>query len=813
MAYLNLKSQINYLEGQIQGYQKSIQNYEESKNELLNTKKALSDTKKQLASMENEALNEFEHTISAFESYKQLIQRANKKVFDLHNSSYNNIINRMNIDQEKIFSQMDLLENQFSNILDDVIEKIINLNLIKESDEANSKEIISREKIKQKYLEIKTLKQKVSDIFNQIQKIYNTTNAVIGQESSRLEWEINIYNLLFVEIKRISNYVPSDKLVNNQLLAKLGLENIKEYQNNTTLVVLQNINIKLIQRNNELQPIIENIKKESNKILLNKNSIIQLIENILNGFGEIINIDDINQNKENNKSLLEEIFIEAKENNTFQCNNFYNLIKNDFENEIESFKKEYEDKKEQAKNRNKIAEEEFEKRWNKTLHGTCKQVLNKFTLSAKEYFLNEKYKYSRDIEKIIEKFYQSSIPILNICLLGCTKIIEKSREKYSDFTKSKNMICFLKNNELTQKLVAELKYENYPNEEELDFDDISSFQNFLREFAKSINKSTLETSSLCIIYPLQLSEFENEKEILGKIFSYTLQLEIGFMVLLIDETNGKDYLEKRKDTIEFLKSKINDKKQQSQFSDNEDLIISNLESLNYNLKEIFKNIRSIKSESFLTVKDSEIKEEYFTAMFRVYNEKPRENEINSLINAKDEKTTRQRLFNAIYDFSLESILIRQKVEVKLKNETSLNEFISKFITKLYTDYFKDDCEKCLDISYNKSVNFLFIDREKTRTQIDLEYDSTLSLENEDIPEIKTQILNDIKKIFSKKYLMAVEKEAGNIIWPMFFDDYCFQFHKSFETYFEMPKDFNEFFREKEQEKQIAERNAKFLPEK
>ena len=813
MAYLNLKSQINYLEGQIQGYQKSIQNYEESKNELLNTKKALSDTKKQLASMENEALNEFEHTISAFESYKQLIQRANKKVFDLHNSSYNNIINRMNIDQEKIFSQMDLLENQFSNILDDVLEKIKNLNLIKESDVANSKEIISREKIKQKYLEIKTLKQKVSDIFNQIQKIYNTTNAVIGQESSRLEWEINIYNLLFVEIKRISNYVPSDKLVNNQLLAKLGLENIKEYQNNTTLVVLQNINIKLIQRKNELQPIIEKIKKVSNEILLNKNSIIKLIENILNGFGEIINIDDINQNKENNKSLLEEIFIEAKENNTFQCNNFYNLIKNDFENEIESFKKEYEDKKEQAKNRNKIAEEEFEKRWNKTLHGTCKQVLNKFTLSAKEYFLNEKYKYSRDIEKIIEKFYQSSIPILNICLLGCTKIIEKSREKYSDFTKSKNMICFLKNNELTQKLVAELKYENYPNEEELDFDDISSFQNFLREFAKSINKSTLETSSLCIIYPLQLSEFENEKEILGKIFSYTLQLEIGFMVLLIDETNGKDYLEKRKDTIEFLKSKINDKKQQSQFSDNEDLIISNLESLNYNLKEIFKNIRSIKSESFLTVKDSEIKEEYFTAMFRVYNEKPRENEINSLINAKDEKTTRQRLFNAIYDFSLESILIRQKVEVKLKNETSLNEFISKFITKLYTDYFKDDCEKCLDISYNKSVNFLFIDREKTRTQIDLEYDSTLSLENEDIPEIKTQILNDIKKIFSKKYLMAVEKEAGNIIWPMFFDDYCFQFHKSFEIYFEMPKDFNEFFREKEQEKQIAERNAKFLPEK
>jgi hypothetical protein len=29
----------------------------------------------------------------------------------------------------------------------------------------------------------------------------------------------------------------------------------------------------------------------------------------------------------------------------------------------------------------------------------------------------------------------------------------------------------------------------------------------------------------------------------------------------------------------------------------------------------------------------------------------------------------------------------------------------------------------------------------------------------------------------------------------------------------MPKDFNEFFRQKEQEKQIAERNAKFLAEK
>ena len=813
MSYLNLKNEINHLNLKIKGYETKLNNFQQSENELKNTKKALEDTKDQLTSMENEALKEFEHTISAFDSYKQLIKKANQKVFDLHNSNYNNIINRMNLDQEKIFSQMNLLENQFSNILDDVMEKIINLNLIKESDVANSKEIISREKIKQKYLDIKKLKENVSNIFDQIQYIYNTTNAVIGQESSRLEWEINIYNLLFVEIKRISKYVPSDELVNNQLLAKLGLENIKEYQKNTTLVVLQNINIKLIQRKNELQPIIEKIKKVSNEILLKKNLIIKLIENILNGFGEIINIDDINQNKENNKSLLEEIFIEAKEKITFQCGNINDLIKNDFENEIESFKKKYEDEKEQAKNRNKIAKEEFEKRWNKTLYDSCNQVLEKFKLSANEYFLNEKYKYSQDIEKIVEKFYLSSKPILNMCLLGCTKTIEKSREKYSDFTKSKNMICFLKNNELIQKLLIELKYENYSNDKELDFDDIESFHIFLTKFAHSINKSSFETLSLCIIYPLQLSEFENEKDILGKIFSYTLELETGFMVLFTDETNGKDYLEKRKETIEFLKSKINDKKQQSQFSDNEDLIISNLESLKYNLSGIFVNIHSIKRESFLTVKDSEIKEEYFTAMFRVYNEKPRENENYSFLNAKDEKTTRQRLFNAIYDFSLESILIRQKLEVKLKNETSLNEFISKFITKLYTDYFKVDCEKCLDISYNKSVNVLFIEREKTRTQIDLEYDSTLSLEDEDITEIKTQILNDIKKIFSKKHLMAVEKEAGNIIWPMFFDDYCYKFHKSFEIYFEMPKDFNEFFREKEQEKKIAERNAKFLPEK
>jgi hypothetical protein len=61
--------------------------------------------------------------------------------------------------------------------------------------------------------------------------------------------------------------------------------------------------------------------------------------------------------------------------------------------------------------------------------------------------------------------------------------------------------------------------------------------------------------------------------------------------------------------------------------------------------------------------------------------------------------------------------------------------------------------------------------------------------------------------------MTVEKEAGTIIWPMLFDVYCFEFHKSFGNYFEMPKDFNEFFRQKEQEKQIAERNAKFLAEK
>ena len=59
-------------------------------------------------------------------------------------------------------------------------------------------------------------------------------------------------------------------------------------------------------------------------------------------------------------------------------------------------------------------------------------------------------------------------------------------------------------------------------------------------------------------------------------------------------------------------------------------------------------------------------------------------------------------------------------------------------------------------------------------------------------------------IIVKKYLLICEREGGKIMWIIFYDEYCAVFYKYFQKGFEMPKDFNQFFREYEEEMEMKE---------
>ena len=210
----------------------------------------------------------------------------------------------------------------------------------------------------------------------------------------------------------------------------------------------------------------------------------------------------------------------------------------------------------------------------------------------------------------------------------------------------------------------------------------------------------------------------------------------------------------------------------------------------------------IKRDYCLTLNLEKIEEEYFNRMYNIYHTRTRVLHTQSILNAESETLIRTRLFNAIYEFSIESITLREKIEIKETDNRKINNFISKFLDKLYTDNLKQDCEDCLRNMSKKMVAILYIEREGIRAQIDNEFDSDLCLEDLDIDEIKQKIDNHIMNIIIKKFIHLCEKESGKIMWIIFYDEYCAKFHKYFKEGFEMPKDFNMFFRENEEQMEM-----------
>jgi hypothetical protein len=236
-----------------------------------------------------------------------------------------------------------------------------------------------------------------------------------------------------------------------------------------------------------------------------------------------------------------------------------------------------------------------------------------------------------------------------------------------------------------------------------------------------------------------------------------------------------------------------------------------LDDLSYNLGKFLDYVYKIKRDYCLTIDLKELKNEYFRRMYKVYHTRTRATETDSIKNAESEKIARTRLFNSIYEFSIESIMLQQKnIQISNKDLTKINNFISKFLDKLYTDNLRKDCIDCFHIMIEKMFHLLFFEREGIRAQIDFEFDTNLCLEDFEVEDIKKRIYKDIDDLIMKNFFTDAEKEAGKIMWIIFYDEYCADFNKYFEIDFEIPKDFNEFFRSYEEEMEIKQLENKYL---
>ena len=130
MSYLGLKNQIAYLEYQNKGYKETSQKYKDIDNEFRILKNSMESLQTQLEAFEKENKREIDSTISTFSNYKQLIKKAKDRLSQANSQRNEDIFNRMNLDKQKISSYIPLIDNQYKSLLDDIMKKILNLNII-----------------------------------------------------------------------------------------------------------------------------------------------------------------------------------------------------------------------------------------------------------------------------------------------------------------------------------------------------------------------------------------------------------------------------------------------------------------------------------------------------------------------------------------------------------------------------------------------------------------------------------------------------------------------------------------------------------
>jgi uncharacterized protein (DUF3084 family) len=139
MSYLDLKKEIEYLKYQNKGYKQTIQKYQDIDNEFRILKNSMESLQTQLEAFEKENKREIDSTVSKFSNYKQLIKKAKDRLSQANAQRNEDIFNRMNLEKQKISSYIPLIDNQYQSLLDDLMKKILNLNIIIKDDSNEKK--------------------------------------------------------------------------------------------------------------------------------------------------------------------------------------------------------------------------------------------------------------------------------------------------------------------------------------------------------------------------------------------------------------------------------------------------------------------------------------------------------------------------------------------------------------------------------------------------------------------------------------------------------------------------------------------------
>ena len=781
---MNYKDEINHLNLRVNSLKFQLKQMNDFKEENISIKEGLESLREQI-----EKINEEKSTIQkninpVFNTFKKLIS-FNQSKFARISASYNNdILARMQKDNDYFANNVDQIEKATDELIDNLYKKV--------------QKFLSTSQTSTNDVDVNTVKFNLSNISNELSQIFAEVQKILDLSSKNVadEEEETIRNIQFIEIvvqevDRILQFVPFDQLSRNNLLAQLGINEFN-YPLNTATVKIILLNMQEIkrQRQTQLKNILNQIKNISSKIMQKKSKIENQIRNALNLF--TTNKSNKDQNKKENFNL-EDIFTNAKKTSQNNIKTFELEICGKLSLELDEFKQKIETQKKKTEDLISKAKKEFLSEWHKIKTKCCDDVLNHAKNSMNFYFnqrLPKYQKYKQIAEVIQEKLRQPECKVINFGLSNCAETLKKIKQ---DIIIVKCLIPIGEKNDYLEDLhtllVKETHFMFYGNDET-----ISSVN---RNVKQSIARITGHNDPIVvfILHFNNFAEFENESRNIEKLILNCLKTKTAFLFFFASK-DTKSLNKKVKSWLE-KNQKIKEAQTENNFEISPDLCF-NMDTIKDGAEIEMDKITNFKKDTKYKINDeikNEFREEYFDKMWEVFNTHSIVSDMESIQNAKDEEMCRSRLNSSLIDYSFLCLNLDKKPKERLmkeKDEIIISARIKKILDEIYENVLSKDFNDFMNEIRDKKVFEMYLNREKLMGEIDLSYNTSLLTEEGDGDKIQKQIGEEIAALIDKYVKKDALKLVGRLVWARVFEKYCHEFYKLIQNGFSIPENFEDY---------------------
>ena len=787
---MNDKDEIRSLNTRINSLKFQIKQMDDYKDENDQIKNGMAQLRENINKIENEKIIIQNNISPLVNVFKKLIVDKSTKYSNISASYNKDLLARMEKDNKLFEEKIYQMEKKSNELINNLYEKV---NLYLASNQQGENNLLDINTIK---FNLFNIMREFDAIFEEIKMILDLSSQSIADEEEETLRNIQMIEIIVQEIDRIMEFVPLNQAIRNNILPQLGINPLNYPLNTPTLkIILTSMQEIKRKRQTQLKSILDQIKIKSSKILEKQAQIKQEFLSAIN----IIKNGGQNNKNENNVVSLEDLFTTAKENGQNNIKDFETDVCGTLQKEIDDFKQKLEEERKKGEDLLAKAKMEFINRWAQVKSKCCDDILIHARNSVNNFFLPKIGDYQKN-EKITnflkEKIYVPECNIVNFGLINCTESIKKIKE---DVVPTKCIISIGKQNDyndsLDELLVKESNFLYYRGEKEL--------SEIYYNLGSNIKKIT-SIQNLDIIFPVLVvhyndySEFEKENYNLEKFIINCLKIKVGFLFFFgkIDPKEIKPTNKKIKEWInksESIKAVLEETKYELSAE-----LCYNLDMLKDGVDiemEKLTNFKKDKKNKINEQNKKELKSEYFNKMWDVYNTHSRATDMESIRNAKDEETSRNRLVGSIMDYSILSLNLDKKPKEKQLKDNEQNSIfigIKEIIDEVFQNELTKDIESFMKNLEDKKIFELFLFRERIMGEIDLKYNTSLLNEEPDSDKIQKIIGEEISNLAEKNLKKDVVKLVGRLVWSSVFERYCPKFYLLMEDGFNIPDNFEEY---------------------